>query len=75
MDISGLVDILIGGLLAIGGWYLNGISSEVKRLDILLNRTREDYATRNELKEDMDRVMEALHRLEDKIDRVLTHTR
>jgi len=75
MDISGLVDILIGGLLAIGGWYLNGISSEVKRIDILLNRTREDYATRNELKEDMDRVMEALHRLEDKIDRVLTHTR
>jgi hypothetical protein len=75
MDISGLVDILIGGLLAVGGWYLNGISSEVKRIDILLNRTREDYATRNELKEDMDRVMEALHRLEDKIDRVLTHTR
>jgi hypothetical protein len=75
MDISGLVDILIGGLLAIGGWYLNGISSEVKRIDILLNRTREDYATRHELKEDMDRVMEALHRLEDKIDRVLTHTR
>jgi len=75
MDISGLVDILIGGLLAIGGGYLNGISSEVKRIDILLNRTREDYATRNELKEDMDRVMEALHRLEDKIDRVLTHTR
>lgn len=75
MDIGGLVDILIGGLLAIGGWYLNGISSEVKRIDILLNRTREDYATRHELKEDMDRVMEALHRLEDKIDRVLTHTR
>lgn len=75
MDISGLVDILIGGLLAVGGWYLNGISSEVKRIDILLNRTREDYATRHELKEDMDRVMEALHRLEDKIDRVLTHTR
>lgn len=75
MDIGGLVDILIGGLLAIGGWYLNGISTEVKRIDILLNRTREDYATRHELKEDMDRVMEALHRLEDKIDRVLTHTK
>ena len=45
--------------------------AEVKRIDILLNRTREDYATKNELREDMTRVMEALHRVEDKLDRAL----
>jgi hypothetical protein len=45
--------------------------SEIKRIDILLNRTREDYATKNELREDMNRVMEALHRVEDKLDRAL----
>ena len=44
---------------------------EVKRLDILLNRTREDYSTKQELREDMKMVAEALHRLEDKIDKVL----
>jgi hypothetical protein len=46
--------------------------SEIKRIDILLNRTREDYATKNELREDMNRVMEALHRVEDKLDRALS---
>jgi len=45
--------------------------AELKRIDILLNRTREDYATKNELREDMNRVMEALHRVEDKLDRAL----
>ena len=46
--------------------------AEVKRIDILLNRTREDYATKDELRDDIDRVLEALHRVEDKLDRVLS---
>ena len=37
--------------------------------------TQRDYATRGELKEDMDRVMEALHRVEDKLDRILSDRR
>ena len=45
--------------------------AEVKRIDILLNRTREDYSTKAELREDMRMVTEALHRLEDKLDKVL----
>ena len=45
--------------------------AEIKRIDILLNRTREDYATRSELKEDMQQVLQALHRVEDKLDRAL----
>jgi hypothetical protein len=44
---------------------------EVKRLQILLNRTREDYATKADVKDDMRQVMDALHRLEDKLDRAL----
>ena len=43
------------------------VIGEVKRIDILLNRTREDYATRSELKEDMQQVLQALHRVEDKL--------
>ena len=48
-----------------------GLISEVRRLDILLSKTREEYATRVELGGSIDRVLEAMHRLEDKLDRAL----
>ena len=54
-----------------GAWFLSGMTREQKRIEILLNRTREEYVTRSEVREDMSRVMEALHRVEDKLDRVL----
>lgn len=57
------------------GWWANNTTKEMKRLEILLNRTREEYATRGELKEEMGRVMEALHRVEDKLDRILSSDR
>tara|TARA_R100001082_G_scaffold22055_2_gene10625 strand:- start:1545 stop:1778 length:234 start_codon:yes stop_codon:yes gene_type:complete len=53
-------------------WTFRSVMLEVKRIDILLNRTREEYASRSEVKEEMHGVMEALHRLEDKLDRVLS---
>ena len=54
------------------GWAFNKMFQEVKRLQILLNKTREEYARRDDVKEDMDRVMGALHRVEDKIDKMLS---
>lgn len=53
-------------------WTFRSLMAEVKRIDILLNRTREEFATKEELRDDMDRVLEALHRVEDKLDRVLS---
>jgi hypothetical protein len=53
-------------------WTFRNMMIEVKRIDILLNRTREDYASRAELKDEMQHLMDALHRLEDKLDRVLS---
>ena len=52
-------------------WAFRSLISEVKRLDILLNKTREEYATRRDVQNEMHQVMEALHRVEDKLDRVL----
>jgi len=72
MEMTSLIDSLIGILVAAGAWWANSISREQKRLEILLNKTREDYATRNELRDDMRQVMEALHRVEDKLDKVLS---
>lgn len=53
------------------GWAFNKMFAEVKRLQILLNKTREEYASKEDLRDTSGRVMEALHRLEDKLDKVL----
>ena len=71
MDLVHIIDALIGILVLGFGYWASTLSSEVKRIEILLNRTREEYVTRSEVREDMSRVMEALHRVEDKLDRVL----
>jgi hypothetical protein len=55
-----------------GAWFISSLFREQKRIEILLNKTREEYATRVELRDDMRQVMEALHRVEDKLDRVLS---
>ena len=72
MELTHIIDTLIGIVVAGTAWFINGQSRELKRVEILLNKTREDYATRNELRDDMRRVMEALHRVEDKLDKVLS---
>mgnify|MGYP003108745416 FL=1 len=53
-------------------WAFRQMFAEIKSLQILLNRTREDYATKQDVKDDMRQVMDALHRVEDKIDKVLS---
>ena len=52
-------------------WMFRSMLGEIKRLDILLNKTREEYAKRDDVKEDMHTVMDALQRLEDKLDKIL----
>lgn len=49
-------------------------TNEAKRLDILLNKTREEiareYVTKDELKDDMKNVMDRLEKLDEKLDRL-----
>jgi hypothetical protein len=71
MEMSGLIDLLIGLVIAGGAWFLGGIAREQKRIDILLNRTREDYATKLELRDDRQNVIEALNRLDAKLDKLM----
>jgi len=72
MEMTSLIDMLLGLVVAGVAWFLSEQSKETKRLNILLNKTREEYATRMELRDDMRQVMEALHRVEDKLDKVLS---
>jgi|TARA_R110000803_G_scaffold200533_2_gene264909 hypothetical protein len=67
-----LWNIILSLVIAPVVWVFRGIIVEMKRIDILLNRTREDYATRTEMRDDMKVVVDALHRVEDKLDRVLS---
>ena len=48
--------------------------SEAKRIDILLNKTREEmakeYVTKKELSDGMDRVFDTLDKIEEKLDKL-----
>lgn len=72
MEMTSLIDMLLGLVVAGVAWFLSEQNREQKRLNILLNKTREEYATRAEMRDDMRQVMEALHRVEDKLDKVLS---
>ena len=52
-------------------WTFRGLIAEVNRIDILVNKTREEYASRDDVKEEMKIVHEAMHRIEDKLDKLL----
>ena len=45
MGLAHIIDGLIGIVVMGGGWFLGTQAKELKRVEILLNRTREDYAT------------------------------
>ena len=57
-------NVLLTLVIAPAIFVFRALQSEVKRIDILLNKTREDYAKR-------DDVTQAINRLEEKIDRIL----
>ena len=71
MEMTSLIDMLLGLVVAGVAWFLSEQNKEQKRLNILLNKTREEYATKMELRDDMRQVMDALHRVEDKLDKAL----
>ena len=72
MEMTSLIDTLTGIVVAGLAWFLSEQNKEQKRISILLNKTREEYATRTEMRDDMRQVMDALHRVEDKLDKVLS---
>ena len=74
MEISPIIfwNVVLTLIIAPAFWTFRNLMHEVKRIDILLNKTREEYVTRKEMRDDLSQVMDALHRLEDKLDKVLS---
>lgn len=66
--------LLTAGVGAVG-WLLKGYADEMKRISILLNKTREeaarDYVTKSEMHADIGRVLSRIESLDQKIDRLL----
>lgn len=67
-------NIVITLILAPLVWGIRKNESEAKRIDILLNKTREeiarDYVTKKEVKDDMSVLMERLEKLHEKVDKL-----
>jgi hypothetical protein len=61
--------------VSIVGFFLKSMYDEVKRLQVLLNKTREEiareYVTKTQLDADINRIFDRLDRLEAKIDRLV----
>ena len=65
-------NILLSAALAGVGYILKDKSDELKRIDILLNKTREEvakeYVTKVDVHLDINRVLDRLDRMEAKLD-------
>jgi len=73
-----LWNILLTLVIAPLGFLVRQYISEVKRLDILLNKTREEvareYVTRDQIEKEFQRIMEVIDRIDGKIDRLQSKT-
>ena len=70
-----LWNIVLTGALALVSWFARTMWAEQQRLSILLNRTREEiakeYVTKAEVHHDINRVIDRLERLDEKLDRLV----
>ena len=75
MDIMVLWNTALSLFVAIIGFFLKEKFSELQRISILLNRTREEiakeYVTKQEVHADITRVLDRLDRLDEKLDRLM----
>ena len=53
------------------GFVLRGYVVEMQRLQILLNRTREEYVTKVESTQVLSQIMSKFDRIEEKLDRLV----
>ena len=55
-------------------WWIRTSHDEIRRQDILLNKTREeiarDYVSKRELEQDLSRILNAIQKLSEKLDRM-----
>jgi len=72
-------NLVLSGALTVIGYMLKEKSDELKRIDILVNKTREEiakeYVTKVDVHLDINRVLDRLDRMEAKIDTFIRENR
>lgn len=67
-----LWNLALTGIVAPFVWFIINLHNETKRLEILLNRTREemnrDFVSKEDMMRDMERMMDSLDNINKKID-------
>ena len=67
-------NIILTLVIAPLAWWIRTSHDEIRRQDILLNKTREeiarDYVSKRELEQDLGRILNAIEKLDEKLDRI-----
>jgi len=75
MEIDLLWSAVLTAALGLISWILRSAYAELQRIQILLNRTREEmakeYIKKAEVHHDITRVLDRLDRLDEKLDRLV----
>jgi hypothetical protein len=78
MEMLNMLELWTGGLtifVALIGYIMHEKFNELKRIDILLNKTREEVARDNVTKAEVERIVKHMdarfNKLEDKIDQLI----
>jgi hypothetical protein len=68
---NGILSVALG----LVGWFARTTWNELQRISILLNRTREEvakeYVTKQEVHNDINRIVDRLEALDAKLDRII----
>jgi Tfp pilus assembly protein PilO len=75
MEMDALLNLVFAAVISGLGWWIKSQHDEIKRVQILLNRTREEMAKEYVTKSDstlvMSQIMTKFDRIEEKIDRLM----
>ena len=75
LGMDGILNILFGAVISGLGWWIKSQHDEIRRITVLLNRTREelakDYVSKADSSQVLGQIMSKFDRLEEKIDRLM----
>ena len=75
MEMDALLNMFFAAVISGLGWWIKSQHDEIKRIQILLNRTREEmakeYVTKSDSSTVLSQIMNKFDRIEEKIDRLM----
>jgi Tfp pilus assembly protein PilO len=75
LGMDSILNILFAAMISGLGWWIKAQHDELRRITVLLNRTREEmakeYVTKSDSSEVLSQIMNKFDRLEEKMDRLI----